>query len=126
MTKWQFTFLCIMTGYRKVIKLLQKGYKSYKIVISISLSPLGGYPPDTRGCMPLMAPCTRVYVQRSCVWGAVSCVRRCGQLRFKRSHGSRVAVLQGKLRLSGALPLWETTTLDYESLRGKKKLLTFL
>ena len=31
------TFLCIMTGYKKVTKLLRKGYKSYKVVISISL-----------------------------------------------------------------------------------------
>ena len=106
MTKWRFTFLCIMAvveksqkyrkkthffvqndncrksqkhhekvyffvhndGLQKVTKLLRKGYKSYKIVISISPSPLGGYPPDTCGCMPSVVPCARVYVQRSCVW----------------------------------------------------------
>lgn len=86
MTKRQSTFLCIMTGYKKVTELLQKGYKNYKIVISISLWALGRCLPDKCGCMSSVALSASVYVQRSCVWGAGSCVRRRGQLHFKGSH----------------------------------------
>lgn len=86
MTKRQSTFLCIMTGYRKVTRVLPKGYKSYKIVISISLWTLGECLPGWCGCMSSVALSVSVCVQRSCVWGAGSCVRRRRQLRF---NGSR-------------------------------------
>lgn len=62
MTKRQSTFLCIMTGYRKVTELLQKDYKSYKIVISISLWTLDGYLSGRCGCMSSAAPSASVYV----------------------------------------------------------------
>ena len=62
MTKRQSTFLCIMTGYRKVTKLLQKGYKSYMVVISISLWALGGYLSGKCGCMSSVALYASMYV----------------------------------------------------------------
>lgn len=74
MTKRQRAFLCIMTGYKEVTKQLLKGYKSYKIVISISLWALGGYLSGRRGCMSSVALCASVHVQRSCVWRARSCI----------------------------------------------------
>lgn len=61
-TKRQRAFLCIMTGYRKVTELLQKGYKSYKIVISISLWALDECLPGRCGCMSSVAPSASVYV----------------------------------------------------------------
>ena len=39
MTKRQSTFLYIMTGYRKVTRILQKGYKNYKTV-TLLFSPV--------------------------------------------------------------------------------------
>ena len=70
MTKRQRAFLCIMTGYKEVTKQLLKGYKSYKVVISISLWALGRCLPDKCGCMSSVALSASVYVQRSCVWGS--------------------------------------------------------
>lgn len=60
--KRQSTFLCIMTGYKKVTKVLQKGYKSYKVVISISLWVLDRCLPDKCGCMSSVAPRVSIYV----------------------------------------------------------------
>ncbi len=62
MTKRQSTFLCIMTGYKEITKQLLKGYKGYKVVISISLWTLGGYLSGKCGCMSSVAPSASVYV----------------------------------------------------------------
>ena len=55
-----------LNGYKKVIKKLQNTLKilqkSYKIVISISLSLLGSYLPDTRGRMYSVLPYIIMYV----------------------------------------------------------------
>jgi len=61
-TKRQKAFLCIMTGYKEVTKVLQKGYKSYKIVISISLWALGEYLSGKCGCMSSVAFRASVHV----------------------------------------------------------------
>ena len=62
MTKRQRAFLCIMTGYKEITKRLLKGYKSYKVVISISLWTLGGYLSGRCGCMPSVAPRVSIYI----------------------------------------------------------------
>ena len=61
-TKRQKAFLCIMTDYKEVTKQLLKGYKSYKVVISISLWALGGYRSGKSGSMSSVALYASVYV----------------------------------------------------------------
>ena len=101
---------------------LQKSYKN----IAERLQKL-------QGCnkyLPLDAQWVSVGQVRVYVLSGVPCqCIRLKELRL-RSWELRLATwgaaLQWKLRLSGASPLWEATTLDYQSLRGKNKLLTFL
>lgn len=68
MTKRQSTFLCIMTDYRKVTKLLQKGYKSYKVVISISLWCSTGIHRTGAGVCPQWRPVS-VYTSKGAAFG---------------------------------------------------------
>lgn len=101
-TKWQRTFLYIMTK-------LQKSYKS----LTKKLQKLQGcnkYLP--LGARPVSAGQVRVYV----LSGAPCQYIRLKELRlgsWELRLAARAAALQRKLRLSGALPLWEATTLDY-------------
>ena len=61
-TKRQRAFLCIVTDYKEVTKQLLKGYKSYKVVISISLWRSAGISPDRCRCMSSVALRASVYV----------------------------------------------------------------
>ena len=112
MTKWQSTFLCIMTDYRKVTKLLQKGYKSYKIVMSISLWRSTGTHRTGAGICPQWRSVS-VYTSKGAAFGELgaafggvgSCVLR--ELRFKGSYDSKGAMFKRSVAAVGA------TTLDY-------------
>lgn len=68
MTKRQRAFLYIMTGYKEVTKQLLKGYKSYKIVISISLWALDRCLPDSAGVCPQWRPVS-VYTSKGAAFG---------------------------------------------------------
>lgn len=67
-TKRQRAFLCIMTDYKEVTKRLLKGYKSYKVVISISLWTLGGYLSGSAGVCPQWRPVS-VYTSKGAAFG---------------------------------------------------------
>ena len=108
------TFLCIMTGYKKVTKLLRKGYKSYKVVISISLWRSAGVCRTGAGVCPQWRS-VPVYTSKGAAFGelgaafggAGSCVRRRGQLRFKGSYALKGATFKRSVAAVGAI------TLDY-------------
>ena len=91
MTKRQSTFLCIMTGYKKVTKVLQKGYKSYKVVISISLWALGRCLPDSAGVCPQWCSVS-VYTSKGAAFGELGAA-----FDGVGSCVSKEAVLQRKL-----------------------------
>ena len=61
-TKRQCTFLCINDRLQKSYKSLQKSYKSYKVVISISLWALDRCLPDRCRCMSSVALRVSIYV----------------------------------------------------------------
>lgn len=99
MTKRQSVFLCIMTGYKKVTKVLQKGYKSYKVVISISLWALGRCLPDSAGVCPQWRS-VPAYTSKGAAFGELGAA-----FGGMGSCVSKEATLQRELCLSGALPL---------------------
>lgn len=100
-TKRQRAFLCIMTKLQKNYKNLTKSYKSYKVVISISLWRSMGIHRAGAGVCPQWCSVS-VCTSKGAAFGELGA-----------AFGGMAAALQGKLRLSGALPLWEATTLDY-------------
>lgn len=99
MTKRQRAFLCIMTGYRKVTKVLQKGYKSYKVVISISLWRSVGVCRIGAGVCPQWCSVS-VYTSKGAAFGELGAA-----FGGVGSCVSKEAVLQGKPCLSEVLPL---------------------
>lgn len=106
-TKWQRAFLYIMTKLQKNYKNLTKSYKSYKVVISISLWRSMGIHRTGAGVCPQWRSVS-VYTSKGAAFGELGAA-----FDGVGSCVSKEAALQGKLRLSGALPLWEATTLDY-------------
>lgn len=110
-TKRQRAFLCIMTGYKEVTKQLLKGYKSYKVVISISLWRSMGIHRTGAGVCPQWRPVS-VYTSKGAAFGELgaafgdvgSCVLRSHDLR---SHDSKGATSMRSIAAVGA------TTLDY-------------
>lgn len=112
MTKRQSTFLCIMTDYRKVTKLLQKVYKNYKIVISISLWRSTGIHQTGAGVCPQWRSVS-VYTSKGAAFGELGAafggVAAAFQkkLRFKGSYNSKGAMLKRSIAAVGA------TILDY-------------
>lgn len=104
MTKRQSTFLCIMTGYRKVTKVLQKGYKSYKIVISISLWCSTGVCRTGAGVCPQWRSVS-VYTSKGAAFGELGAA-----LDDMGSCVSKEAVLQRKLHFKQSVAAMGATT----------------
>ena len=90
------TFLCIMTGYKKVTKLLQKGYKSYKVVISISLWRSTGVCRTGAGVCPQWRPVS-VYTSKGAAFGELGAA-----FGGVGSCVSKEATLQRELRFKGS------------------------
>lgn len=100
------TFLCIITGYKEVTKRLLKGYKSYKVVISISLWRSMGIHRTGAGVCPQWRP-VPVYTSKGAAFGELRAAFGSVGSCVLRSHDSKGATSMRSIAAVGA------TTLDY-------------